>query len=720
MTRQGDDPPMPSLGAIVAPPRRPKSAGTFPSANRKLISAAAAAETSHRVRMPIPRKHSIQQRRPQSSRFPVSGTTSPRPRPCSAALQLWRQPGTPIASSHNAIVQRVVREEIVEQRHVTLDAQRQLHELQATIARRQEELELAHRHLQAFDISPSAPPTKAITGLASLDEGTAKPQKVQPTPSDVASTLKEEIAHQDAYKKRLRYMHERLLQQVRYLEANADLLAERRRAAHRERSLCRSRVKLESDKNRQIRQQLREVHGKQAAFKRNALPVLESYRDELASRLVITQRRHDADRRRDELIRFVDSRSTAVSKVSTRLLTSATAAISRHRAPPGRLQRRDSYDILVADADENKRETLFAVYEGQYARVLRETGEVDLNVVLERFQSYRESTARLREIESELRIEGARLATEQQTHSAMVSRLRVSGPTDVAERRQRLRDRLEGALHTQQLEKNQARDRVNAQLKAFVYVQQGVLHIVELLQCLEDRGGLALTPPRPVLAVARTVMGGNQPAEVALKTVVPALQTLVQLAREVGRRGLQREWFKLPPLGYSVPQVARLEQFAPEGQVQRGPFDFDAEDEDASSEAKYSKRASERPEEEVDEERRDAAIMRRSIKRQEKDTLRQAETIMRQTNDARKLLQMQQQQDQQRRPQSPKIKVHQQSDVEIVAAHFREQRRAERQEHRFMNGSVLCAGNRRAVNSNNAIVPAAAQSPKRRQPCEHI
>ncbi|EGZ24841.1 hypothetical protein PHYSODRAFT_481539 [Phytophthora sojae] len=691
---------MPSLGAIIAPPRRPKSAGAFPSANRKLMLAAAAApENSPRLRMPISHRHSIQQRRPQLSRFPrppsASGSTSPRPRPCSAAVQLWRQPGTPIASSHNAIVQRVVREEIDEQRHVTLDAQRQLHELQATIARRQEELELAQRHLQAFDTP-----------------------KVQPTPSEVASSLKEEIAHQDAYKKRLKYMHERLLQQVRYLEANADLLAERRRATHRERSLCRSRAKLEADKSRQIRQQLRELHGKQAAFKRNALPVLESYRDELASRLVITQRRQDADRRRDELIRFIGSRSTAASKVSTRSLTSATAAISRQRAPSGRMQRRDSYNILVADADENKRETLFAVYEGQYARVLRETGEADLSMVLERFQSYRESTARLREIESELRAEGARLAGEQQARSAMVARLRVSGPTDVAERRQRLRDRLEGALHAQQLEKNQARERVNAQLKAFVYAQQGVLHIVELLQCLEDRSAVALTPPPPVLAIARTVMGGNQPAEVALKIVAPALQTLVHLAREVARRGLQREWFKLPPLGYSVPQVARLEQFAPEGQVQRGPFDLDAEYEDLGG-AKDRKLPSDRPEEEVDEEKRDATIMRRAIKRQEKDTLRQAETILCQTQDARRLLQLQQQQqqDQQRKPQSPRIKVHQESDVEIVAAHFREQRRAERQEHRFMNGSVLCTGNRRAVSSNTAIVPPAAQSPRRRHPC---
>ncbi|KAJ8524001.1 hypothetical protein ON010_g17116 [Phytophthora cinnamomi] len=191
---------------------------------------------------------------------------------------------------------------------------------------------------------------------------------------------------------------------------------------------------------------------------------------------------------------------------------------------------------------------------------------------------------------------------------------------------------------------------------------------------------------------------------------------LVNLAREVGRRGLQREWFKLPPLGYSVPQVARLEQFAPEGQVQRGPFDLDEEIEDASG-AKDGKHISERQEEEIDEEKHDATIMRRSIKRQEKDTLRQADTILRQTYDARKLLQMQQQQqDQQKRPQSPKLKVQHQSDIEIVAAHFREQRRAERQESRFMNGGVLCIGNRRAVNNNNTTVPAAAQSPRRKQP----
>ncbi|KAL3657504.1 hypothetical protein V7S43_017642 [Phytophthora oleae] len=567
-----------------------------------------------------------------------------------------------------------------------MEAQRQLHEVQATIARRQEQLALAQRHLHAFDSSPVEP-------LALINEQ-------PPKPTDVLSSLKEEIAHQESYKKRLRYMHERLVQQVRYLEASADLLAERQRAAHRERTLCRSRVKVESDKNRVTRQQLRDLHDKRAAFKRSALPVLESYRDELASRLVVNQRRHDADRRRDELLRFIGSRTNGDSKVSSRSLSSATAAISKARTPTTRVQRRDSYTILAADADESKRETLFAVYEGQYARVLRETGEVDLNVVLDRFQSHRESTVRLREIEAELRVGGARLAREQQAHDAMASRLRVSGPTDVAERRQRLRDRLEGALHAQELEKNQVRDRLNAQLKAFVYVQQGVLHIVELLQCLEDRPGMALCPPASLLTTARTVMGGSQPAEMALKSVAPALQTLVQLARDVGRRGLQREWFKLPALGYSVTQVARLEQFAPVGQKQRVAFAFGGGFNGSSSSVVK--------EEEADEERRDTSVMRRAIKNQEKETLRQAEVILHQAYEARK---MQPPQLQQRKLSSP-MPSHK-SDAELVAAHFREQRRTDKQENRYMNGTVLPGNRRSSTGVNNG---SAGHSPRRRHP----
>jgi hypothetical protein len=291
----------------------------------------------------------------------------------------------------------------------------------------------------------------------------------------------------------------------------------------------------------------------------------------------------------------------------------------------------------------------------------------------------------------------------------------VSGPTDVAERRQRLRDRLEGALLAQQLEKTQARERASSQLKAFVYVQQGVLHIVELLQCLEDRSGMALSPPAPVLAMARTVMGGSQPAEVALKSVAPALQTLVHLARDVARRGLQREWFKLPALGYSVPQVARLEQFAPEGQALRRPFAMD-DAYDVRQETKasgLSKRGSERQEAAVDEERRDATVMRRAIKKQEKETLRQAEAILRQAAEAKKLVQTQQQQ---KRPSSPKP-MPQQSDAELVAAHFREQRRSEKQEHRYLNGNVAPAAHRRSTIGNyNAIAVTGAPSPKRRQP----
>ncbi|KAF1785172.1 AMP-dependent synthetase/ligase [Phytophthora cactorum] len=494
----------------------------------------------------------------------------------------------------------------------------------------------AQRHLQAFDPSSFG----AVGGFQT--------SKTQP---DTVSNLKEEIAHQDAYKKRLRYMHERLEQQ----------------------------------------QQLRELHDKRAGFKRSALPVLESYRDELASRLVITQRRNDADRRRDELLRFIGTQANG-SKVTSRSLTSASAAITRERVP-GKIQRRDSYNILVDDADDNRRETLFAVYEGQYARVLRETGEVDLNVVLDRFQSYRESTARLREIEAELRTESTRLTREQQAHNAMVSRLRVSGPGDITERRQRLRDRLEGALHTQQLEKSQARERMNTQLKAFVFVQQGVLHIVELLLCLEDRPGMVL--PGQVLAIARTVMGGSHPAESALKSVAPALQTLLHIARDIGRRGLQREWLKLPAIDYSVPQVARLEQ-----------FEFDLNQKTKICVTKEAKSISDA---ESDEEQRDAIVMRRAIKKQEKETLRQAETILRQTCDARRLLQTQQLHQQRKLQQ-----IQEQSDVEIVAAHFREQRRIEKLEHRFTNGNALPTGHRRGtIGSYNANV-SAAQSPRRK------
>ncbi|POM72369.1 Uncharacterized protein PHPALM_10921 [Phytophthora palmivora] len=178
--------------------KRPKSAGVFPSANRKLI-AATGIDNSQRVQVSISKQTSCLHS--HSSRCPKpplnSATKSPRPRPCSAALQLWRQPGKLAATRHKSIVQRVVREEIDEQRHVTLEAQRQLHELQTTIARRQEELHLAQRHLHAFD--PVSGSTSGKPGtLASVDENAVKAKP------DIVSSLKQEIAHQDAYKKRLR------------------------------------------------------------------------------------------------------------------------------------------------------------------------------------------------------------------------------------------------------------------------------------------------------------------------------------------------------------------------------------------------------------------------------------------------------------------------------------------------------------------------------------
>ncbi|RLN87966.1 hypothetical protein BBJ28_00020613 [Nothophytophthora sp. Chile5] len=625
---------------------RPQSAGVFPSANRKLLTAAtsSSAHASTRTDSASTSQRSYQTR-PQSSRRPrppsASAISGTRLRPSSNVAPPWRQSqhtAVVPAAARGVVAPQLVREEIDEQRRVTREAQRQLHELQAA---------------------------------------------------------------QDAYKKRLRHLQDRLARDVQFLAANADLLAQRLDGARKGRTLCRSRVTLETNKHRELQRQLRELKERRSAFARNAQPVLESYREELASRSVMTERRRDADRRREELLRLVDMNPGKGARCSARSLTNA-AAVARRGSSTDSRKRHSSYDVLVADADEGKRETLFAVYESQYARVLRDTGEQNLEVVLERFQSYRESMARLREIEKEQGVEGERLEREQQAHKALVSRLRLSGPIGLTDCRQRVHDRLEGARHTQRREKFEARERAAMQLKSFVCkcqthspsllcvlpanalllltgadLQQGVLHILELLRCLDDRGGVA-SLPLAVLAAARGVVGVAQPAEPAVNVVASALLTIVQFAREAGRRGLQREWLKLPTLAYSMPQVERLEQFAPERQLGRGPFVNGEHDEESQTELSSSgNRASTHDaeqEEEAKDERLSMAELRRALKWQEKDTLRQAELVLRQVAETKK-------QHQQRKPSQP-LQLQLQSDAAIVVAHFREQRRTERQELR--------------------------------------
>ncbi|RLN96458.1 hypothetical protein BBJ28_00020151 [Nothophytophthora sp. Chile5] len=555
------------------------------------------------------------------------------------------------------------------------------------------------RHLQVFDASSAAATAPATA--AAVEDSKALTSKHPPPPSDVMAGLQDQITRQDAYKKRLRHLQNRLTRDVHFLAANADLLGQRLDGARKERTLYHSRVALETNKHRELQRQLRELKEQRSAFARNAQPVLESYRSELASRSVMTGRRRDADRRREELLRLVAMNPGKGTRYSTRSLTNA-AAVARRGSSTDSRQRHSSYDVLMADADESKRETLFAVYESQYARVLRDTGEQDLEVVLERFQSYRESMARLREVEKEQGIEGGQLEREQQAHKALVSRLRLSGPIGLTDCRQRVHDRLEGARHTQRLEKIETRERAAVQLKSFVCgcqtyspsllcvllanalflltgadLQQGVLHILELLRCLDDRGGVA-SLPHAVLTAARGVVGVAQPAESAVSVVAPALLTIVQLARDAGRRGLQREWLKLPTLAYSMPQVERLEQFAPERQLECGAFANGEHDEESQTELSSSgNRAGKHDaeqEEEAKDERLDMEELRRALKRQEKDTLRQAELVLRQTVETKK-------QQQQRKPSQP-LQLQLQSDAAIVVAHFREQRRVERQELR--------------------------------------
>ncbi|KAJ0402604.1 hypothetical protein P43SY_007960 [Pythium insidiosum] len=103
------------------------------------------------------------------------------------------------------------------------------------------------------------------------------------------------------------------------------------------------------------------------------------------------------------------------------------------------------------------RESLFQIYETQYARVLRETGEADLSIVVDRFLTFHESLQRLQQIERELGAEHSALESRRQRQQQLVQRLRFSGIAEV-EKRKRIRDFLEQQHYLKGLVKAQTKE----------------------------------------------------------------------------------------------------------------------------------------------------------------------------------------------------------------------------------------------------------------------
>ncbi|GLE02238.1 hypothetical protein PINS_up011076 [Pythium insidiosum] len=131
------------------------------------------------------------------------------------------------------------------------------------------------------------------------------------------------------------------------------------------------------------------------------------------------------------------------------------------------------------------RESLFQIYETQYARVLRETGESDLSIVVDRFLSFSESLKRLQQIERELGAEHSALEARRTRQQQLVQRLRFSGIAEV-EKRKRIRDFLEQQHYLKGLVKAQTKEAFVEQLKTFSCTCGCVLRAV-------DRRWLTLT-----------------------------------------------------------------------------------------------------------------------------------------------------------------------------------------------------------------------------------
>lgn len=370
-----------------------------------------------------------------------------------------------------------MKEEIDEQRRFTRKTQLELHSLQQTLVQKQQELELLRRHVQVFDCakSPTAMPRSS---------------KVKPQPQEAASPaadtmdenpiarLKNQIQRHDQYKKKLKHLHERLVRQVKFIHANVALLQTKQTAAQRESSFYESKIVQERGSCAALSHKMHQLQSAHATQMLNAMRLLDSQREEIVSRAMVSQQRHDADRRRQDMLRLMEARPRTSTRVTRNSIIMDTAA-------PPYAGKRDSFRILAqsngsADSGTMRlllagppefhqyadRENYFQLFERQYARALEETGETDLALVLERVRSFEMNKRQLLQVEIDTRAGNDMLKQKQTNHNQLVQHLRLSGIAEV-EKRKKIRDYLEHKRHVKSLEKAQAKDEFLERLKLF-------------------------------------------------------------------------------------------------------------------------------------------------------------------------------------------------------------------------------------------------------------
>ncbi|TYZ62973.1 hypothetical protein PybrP1_008111 [[Pythium] brassicae (nom. inval.)] len=493
--------------------------------------------------------------------------------------------GGAASGTSSGISRRVMKEEIETQRGVTRQAQRQFHELQQTLYDKHKEIELVKRHLSAFEartrlptsldggvgaaLSPSqsctngtTSPTVSSTAVAVLVAGAqavgagarhresiaaaaclAESQEVEPSGHHmtITSRLKDQVQRQDLYKKKLRHLLDRLSRHLHFVVANLETLRIQHESAQRELSLLRDRMAQERNHCTELEHKKHEQSELSASHAHNAMLVLNSLREEITSRLTMSRHRHEADRRREQLLTLVQSSSAARGSCSaSNARTSAVIGaagrsasrknsvheLSPDKAPqdfaPARspaelaMQRRPSQIAAYRSSSVElqqivRQETLMQIYEGQYARVLEETHETDLSVVLARFLSFNETKRHLQQIEADVAEQSEQLEREREAHSDLVRKLRVSGIAEV-EKRKKIRDFLEQMHHAKVQVKNQAKDKFVEQLRIFsCALPLCVLH------CCEASNSFTRSPSRLAACLNRRRAAGSRQHRRALQ-----------------------------------------------------------------------------------------------------------------------------------------------------------------------------------------------------------
>lgn len=332
---------------------------------------------------------------------------------------------------------KVLKEEIAFQRQATVQGHAIFFQLQATLCKKKKELYTLQQRLQ---IAVEKNGTKVSTVNA-----------FQP--------LKDEIARQEMYIKRLKFVIDDLERQNQMHTSMLKVMEETKCTLERELGTLESKLMQERNAVAEWDRRRKCVADERELNRHHWMIGWTSMQHELECRKRVFMQRQQADQQRLGIMQIIH-------------------ALPSHFEKNTDLKKVEHKEYTPLELPQDS-----SLIEAEYDRLLSETNEVHGQIVLDRFRAFETSRQHFNQTEKEMVTENDRLRMHCDAQNELIRDLETSLIAPLSEIKQT--ESLTEQLASISTEKTEAKNKFLQSLRSLSRIQQGIQNTFSLLQCLE-------------------------------------------------------------------------------------------------------------------------------------------------------------------------------------------------------------------------------------------